>query len=143
MTLPAAATQKTAAAAGRGESNVQRPHARDGNRRPLMPLGDNVQWPDTLDNQGMTVIRMGSVYLNVSLFINNENRKSVNTWLSNPRQELPRSGGGEWEGGGTANMVMRVLSDPRLAARYDFTAEQLEQLKLVKFPNLELSEADH
>ena len=40
-------------------------------------------------------------------------------------------------------MVTRVLSDPRLAARYDFTAEQLEQLKLVNFQASDLSEADH
>ena len=131
--LPAAATQRAAAlqkgggAVGVGEYPRAR-SKRDWGRRANEPQGDYVQWPETLDHQGTTVIRVGNAHLTVSLYVGRENRKQVDAWWSYPRQDPPPR---SW---GTANMVMRVLATPQLAAKYDFTAEQLEQLKTVKFP---------
>ncbi|MCL2645885.1 MAG: hypothetical protein FWD61_02645 [Phycisphaerales bacterium] len=139
-TLPTAATQK-----GGGAVEAQdalRPRRRDWTRRPMPePPGDYIQWPDELENQGTTVIRVGNVHLNLSLSING-NRKIVDARWGYPRQEPSRPGGAGGAGVGAANMAMRVLADPKLAARYDFTAEQLEQLKKLKFTLPELAAED-
>jgi len=131
-TLPAAATQK--AAGGAAVAQDSRPRNRGVVRRPASePQGDYVQWPDAMDNQGTTVIRVGNVYLHVSLRVGAENGKIVDVSWSDLRAGV----------GVASNLVMRVLADPRLAARYDFTAEQLEQLKQVKFTRSELPAEEH
>jgi hypothetical protein len=101
--------------------------------RPPDPPGDFLRWPSDkpADAQGVTSLRSGSVYLNISLIVRN-NRRVVEVWRS---YRLPEAKPKTWS---TAHFVEHVLNSPTLAQRYDVTAEQLAELKALdlKVPTL-------
>jgi hypothetical protein len=80
----------------------------------------------------VTAVKSGSVYLNISLVVGKNNRRTVEVWRSYAMPEpRPRMMS-------TVHFVERVVSDGSLAKRYDVTAEQAEKLKElgVKLPTL-------
>jgi hypothetical protein len=101
--------------------------------RPPDPPGDFLKWPEEnpADTQGVTALKAGSVYLNISLQVRN-GKRLVDVWRSYP---LPEKGPKTWS---TVEFVEHVLSDAKLAQRYDVTAEQWSELKEMglKIPTL-------
>jgi hypothetical protein len=101
--------------------------------RPPDPPGDFLRWPNdnTADAQGVTALRSGSVYLNISL-IARGGRRVIDVWRS---YRMPEPKPRTWS---TAYFVEHVLNNHSLAQRYDVTPQQLEQLKALdlKIPSL-------